>query len=106
MLLTEEEYQVIEDFSGCNFGPEKIAKYLDVDLASFMSAWFDKLSEVRRRYDKGQLHSEFLIAQKRKANAENGNLTADQQHTKELEKRRVEDIKMRLLYGGDPLIPM
>jgi len=106
MSLTEEEYEAIEDLAGCNYGPNRIAKYLGVDIASFMSAWYNSESEVRNRYDKGQLQSEFLIARKRKENAEKGNLTADQQHTKELERRRNEDIKMRLLYGGAPIIPI
>jgi hypothetical protein len=100
MSLTEEEYEAIEDLAACNYSPVRISKYLDVDKAKFLSAWYNKESEVRLRYDKGQLQAEFIIAQKRLENAKNGNLTADQQHTKEVERRKTEDIKHQILFGG------
>lgn len=101
MKFTEEEYESIEDLAACNYSPQRIATYLSVDKAQFMSAWFDRTSQVRFHYDKGQLTAEFEIAQKRLENAKSGNLTADQQHSKELEARRVADIKQQLLFGGD-----
>lgn len=100
MKFTEEEYESIEDLSACNYSPQRIAMYLSVDKADFLSAWFDSTSLIRFHYDKGQLTAEFEIAQKRLENAKKGNLTADQQHANELEKRRVENIKLKLLYGN------
>lgn len=105
MLLSDEEYDVIEQMAACNYKPAKIALYLGVDKIKFMSAWLDRKSQVRYHYERGILQAEFEISRKRLENAMSGNLTADQQHQKELEKTKFENIKQELLYcSSTPII--
>lgn len=105
MKLTTEHYEVIEKMAGCNYSPANIALYLNLPEKGFLAAWADKKSAIRHHYDRGQLVADFEISRKRLENAMAGNLTADQQHQKETEKRRVEDVKKQILFCGSARRP-
>lgn len=101
LKFSEEEMTAIHDLSGCNYSPEKIALYLDVDKKAFLQLWYQKESEVRMAYDRGKLKSEFTINAKQKELAEAGNITAAQVFLKEAEKNEVNNIRNRILFGDD-----
>ena len=99
--FSDEEYTAIHDLAGCNYSPEKIALFLEVDKKAFMQLWFDAASEVRRHYERGKLVAEFNINNKQKELAEKGNITAAQIFLKEAEKNEVNNIRNRILFGDD-----
>jgi hypothetical protein len=101
MRFSEEELTSIEDLAGCNYTPEKIALFLDVDRKAFLSIWFQKESEVRQRYERGKLVSEFNINNKQKELANAGNITAAQIFLKEAEKNEITNLRNRILFGDD-----
>jgi hypothetical protein len=45
-LFSEQEYTDIHNLAGCNYSPEKIALYLDVDKKAFLGC-MEKESEVQ-----------------------------------------------------------
>ena len=99
--FSEEEMTAVHDLAGCNYSPEKIALYLDVDKKAFLQLWSNKESEVRLAYDRGKLVAEFNINNKQKELAEKGNITAAQIFLKESEKNEVNNIRNRILFGDD-----
>lgn len=101
LKFSEEEFTAIHDLAGCNYAPEKIALYLDMDKKAFMRLWYDKESTVRMAYERGKLISEFNINNKQKQLAESGNITAAQIFLKEAEKNEVNTIRNRILFGDD-----
>ena len=101
LRFSEEELTTIEDLSGCNYSPERIALYLDVDQKDFLRIWYQKESEVRQRYDRGQLVSEFTVNQKQHELAKGGNITAAQIFLKEAEKNEVRNLRNKILFGDD-----
>lgn len=101
LRFSEEELTTIEDLSGNNYSPERVALYLDVDKKDFMRVWYQKESEVRQRYDRGQLVSEFLVNQKQHELAKAGNITAAQIFLKESEKNRITNLRNQILFGDD-----
>lgn len=101
LKFSEEEMTSIHDLAGCNYSPEKIALYLDVDKKAFLQLWYQKESEVRMAYERGKLVSEFKINNKQKELAEAGNITAAQIFLKEAEKNEVNNIRNRILFGDD-----
>jgi hypothetical protein len=101
LKFSEEEFTSIEDLAACNYSPEKIALYLQVDKQAFMRLWYDIESNVRVAYEKGKLVSEFKINNKQKELAEAGNITAAQIFLKEAEKNEVNNIRNRILFGDD-----
>lgn len=100
-MLTDEQLAAVEQLSGCNYSPEKIALYLDVDKDWFVKQWFDKNSQIRHFYDRGQLVSEFNINQKQKELAESGNITAAQIFLKEKETLRINNLRNQILFGDE-----
>jgi hypothetical protein len=101
LRFSEEELTTIEDLSGCNYSPERIALYLDVEQKDFLRLWYQKESEVRQRYNRGQLVSEFLVNQKQHELAKAGNITAAQIFLKEAEKNEVRNLRNKILFGDD-----
>lgn len=101
LRFSEEELTTIEDLSGNNYSPERVALYLEVDKKDFMRVWYQKESEVRQRYDRGQLVSEFLVNQKQHELAKAGNITAAQIFLKESEKNRITNLRNLILFGDD-----
>lgn len=101
LKLSEEEMTAIHDLAGCNYSPEKIALYLDVDKKPFMQLWYQKESEVRMAYERGKLVSEFNINNKQKELANAGNITAAQIFLKESQQNEVNNIRNRILFGDD-----
>lgn len=101
LRFSEEELTTIEDLSGNNYSPERIALYLDVDQKDFLRLWYQKESEVRQRYNRGQLVSEFLVNQKQHELAKAGNITAAQIFLKEAEKNEVRNLRNKILFGDD-----
>jgi hypothetical protein len=99
--FSEEEYTSIHDLAGCNYSPEKIALYLDIDKKIFLQSWGQKDSLVRLAYERGKLVAEFNINNKQKELAEKGNITAAQIFLKEAEKTEVNNIRNRILFGDD-----
>lgn len=99
--FSEEELTSIEDLAACNYSPEKIALYLDVDKKAFLQTWNNHESFVRLAYDRGKLVAEFSINQKQKELAVAGNITAAQIFLKESEKNEVNNIRNRILFGDD-----
>lgn len=101
LIFSDEEYTAIHDLAGCNYSPEKIAVYLEVDKKAFMQLWFDGETEVRKHYERGKLVAEFNINNKQKELAEKGNITAAQIFLKEAERNEVNNIRNRILFGDD-----
>nr|WP_317631392.1 hypothetical protein [uncultured Flavobacterium sp.] len=101
LVFSDEELVQIEDLAAVNYSPEKIAKYLDVDKQQFMKLWYNKDSDVRMAYDKGQLTSEFLINQKQLELAKSGNITAAQVFFKESQQNKIANIRNQVLFGHD-----
>jgi hypothetical protein len=99
LQFSEEKYTAIHDLAGCNYSPEKIAIYLEVDKKAFMQLWFDDESDVRKHYERGKLVAEFNINNKQKELAEKGNITAAQIFLKEAERNEVNNIRNRILFG-------
>ncbi|OIQ22038.1 MAG: hypothetical protein BM557_01275 [Flavobacterium sp. MedPE-SWcel] len=98
--LTDDQIKTIEDLAAASYSPEKIALYLDLDKKQFLESWYDKLSEARTAYDKGQLEAEFLINQKQLELAKAGNITAAQIALKEIEKVKTDNILNQVLFGA------
>jgi hypothetical protein len=101
LTFSEEEYTDIHNLAGCNYSPEKIALYLDVDKKAFWDVWYQKESEVRKAYERGKLVAEFSINNKQKEMAEAGNITAAQIFLKEAERTETNNIRNRILFGDD-----
>lgn len=101
LKFSEEEYTSIHDLAGCNYSPEKIALYLDVDKKAFLDEWYQKESEVRKAYERGKLVADFNISNKQKELAEAGNITAAQIFIGLREVTEVERIRDQILYGHD-----
>jgi hypothetical protein len=101
LKFSEEEMTSIHDLAGCNYSPEKIALFLDVDKKAFMQLWYQKESAVRTAYDRGKLVSEFKINGKQKELAESGNITAAQIFIGLRETTEVERIRDQILYGHE-----
>jgi hypothetical protein len=99
--FSDEELTSIEDLAACNYSPEKIALYLDVDKKAFLQTWYNKESLVRQAYERGKLVAEFSINLKQKELAVSGNITAAQIFLKESEKNEVNNIRNRILFGDD-----
>lgn len=101
LKFSEEEMTAVHDLAGCNYSPEKIALYLDVDKKAFLQLWANKESEVRLAYERGKLVAEFNINNKQKELAEKGNITAAQIFLKESKENEINTIRNRILFGDD-----
>lgn len=101
LKFSEEEYTSIHDLAGCNYSPERIALYLDVDKKAFLDLWYQKDSLVRQAYERGKLVSDFSISNKQKKLAEAGNITAAQIFIGLRETIEIERIRDQILYGHD-----
>lgn len=101
LIFSDEELTIIEQLSGCNYSPEKIALYLDMDKREFLKEWRTLNSLVRTSYDRGKLVSSFSINNKQKENAESGNITAAQIFLKEAKEEEAKNILNNVLYGDD-----
>ena len=99
--FSEEQYTDIHNLAGCNYSPEKIALYLDVDKKAFLQLWYQKESLVRQAYERGKLVADFNISNKQKELAEAGNITAAQIFIGLREVTEVERIRDQILYGHD-----
>lgn len=99
LKFSEEEMTSIHDLAGCNYSPEKIALYLDVDKKAFLELWYQKESEVRKSYERGKLVAEFNINNKQKELAEAGNITAAQIFIGLRKDTEVETIRNQCLFG-------
>ena len=101
LKFSEQEYTHIHNLAGCNYSPEKIALYLDVDKKAFLELWYQKESLVRQAYERGKLVSDFNISNKQKELAEAGNITAAQIFIGLRKDTEVETIRNRILFGDD-----
>lgn len=101
LRFSEEEYTSIQDLAGCNYAPERIALFLQVDKNSFLKLWYDRESEVRKRYELGKLVSDFNISNKQKALAESGNITATQTFLNLRRDTEIEAIRNQIFFGHD-----
>ena len=101
--LSQEEFEQIEDLAACNYSPEQIAKYLDINKADFMAAWYNHRHPVGHHYDRGQLIADAEINQKALETAKAGNLTAMQIYQKNRDTVKVENLKKQILFGGENL---
>jgi hypothetical protein len=99
--FSDEELTSIEDLAACNYSPEKIALYLDVDKAAFLQTWYNKESLVRMAYERGKLVTDFNISNKQKELAVAGNITAAQIFIGLREATEIERIRDQILYGHD-----
>ena len=97
--LSEEELTIVHNLAACNYTPEKVALYLDLDKTEFMRVWYNPESEVRLYYNRGLLLAEFNINNKQRELAESGNITAAQIFLKESEKVKIENIRNQCLFG-------
>lgn len=100
LILSDEEIQAVEDLAAVGYAPEKIALYLDRDKKQFLQEWYDHESDIREAYNRGQLRSDFLVAQKQKQLAESGNITAAQIFLKLQQETEVKNIRNQVLFGG------
>ena len=101
LKFSEEEYTDIHNLAGCNYSPEKIALYLDVDKKAFLQLWYQKESLVRQAYERGKLVADFNISNKQKELAEAGNITAAQIFIGLRKDTEVETIRNRILFGDE-----
>lgn len=101
LKFSEEEMTAIHDLAACNYSPEKIALYLDVDKKSFLQTWYNKESLVRMAYEQGKLVAEFNINNKQKELAVAGNITAAQIFIGLREATETAQIRDQILYGHD-----
>lgn len=101
LKLSDEELDTIEDLAAVNYSPEKIALYIHTDKKAFLQHYYHKNSQVRLRYDRGQLQSEFLINQKQLELARAGNITAAQIFLKEADKVNTANILKNVLFGHE-----
>jgi hypothetical protein len=101
LKFSEEELTTVHDLAGCNYSPEKIALYLDVDKKAFLQLWYQKESEVRQAYERGKLVADFNISNKQKELAEKGNITAAQIFIGLRKDTEVETIRNRILFGDE-----
>lgn len=101
LLITDEEITIIEELSGCNYSPEKIALYLDADKKEFMKMWREKDSLVRVAYDRGKLVASYEVNRKQKENAQSGNITAAQIFLKESKEEEAKNVLHNILFGDD-----
>ena len=99
LKFSEDEYTAIHDLAGCNYSPEKIALYLDVDKKAFLQLWYQKESLVRQAYERGKLVADFNISNKQKELAEAGNITAAQIFIGLRKDTEVETIRNQCLFG-------
>ena len=101
LKFSDEEYTAIHNLAGCNYSPEKIAVYLEVDKKAFLQLWYDLDSEVRKSYERGKLVAEFNINNKQKELAESGNITAAQIFLNMKTENEINTIRNQILYGHD-----
>lgn len=99
LKLSDEELDQVEHLAATNYAPEKIALFLDVQKTDFLKEWYNHESEVRLRYNKGQLLAEFNINDKQRVLAESGNITAAQIFLKESEKVKIDNIRKQCLFN-------
>lgn len=100
LVLTEEQYAIIETAAASNFSPSQIAIYLGLNKRLFLEQYHLKDSFIREHYDKGILVSQFEINSQLGANARSGNITAAQVFDKAQSKVLFENHKMRILNEG------
>ena len=101
LKFSEEEYTSIQDLAACNYAPEKIAVFLQVDKKAFLKLWFDKESQVRKNYELGKLVAEFEISNAQKNLAIKGNITAAQVYLNLRTATEIETIRNQILFGHD-----
>lgn len=94
-MLTEEEYQMIEDLSAANFAPDRIAIILELNKRAFRSLYFDTSTEVYRRVQKGKTEAQANIAVQLKTSATKGNITAIQQFAKMQDQMRIDELRQK-----------
>src|SRR5690606_26025243 len=96
LLLSDEQFQIIEDMAACNYSPAQIGIYLEVEnLQLFCEYCLDGESRIWECYQRGQLKSEFEINQKLLENARKGNITASQQFEKAREKVNLSNLRTK-----------
>lgn len=101
LVLSEEEYERIEELAACNYSPDQIAKVLEVDIRDFRAQWLLENSRIRRSYDLGILNARAEIDQKLLAGAKSGNATAAQMYQNRSEANEFENLK-RQFFFNDP----
>jgi len=101
LRFSDEELQHIEDLAGCNYSPERIALYLDVDKKEFMRQWYKRDSLVRIAYNKGRLIAEYEVNREQKLLAQKGNITAAQIFLKESKEQEAKNILYNILFGSE-----
>lgn len=98
--LSQEEFDTIEKLAACNYTPQMIALYLDVDLNEFMRQYLVPESLIRHHYRKGLLESEYLISQKLLDNAKTGNISAVDTFEERQNKVNLRELKKRIFNDG------
>ncbi|WP_322970331.1 hypothetical protein [Faecalibacter sp. LW9] len=93
LLLSDEDYDKIEQMAAMNYTVRQMALYLEQPFIHFNLLAHEKTSEVYVRITRGRLQTDFEIDQSLQENAKKGNLTAIQQREKNKEQKRIEDIK-------------
>lgn len=99
MILSQEDFETIEDLAASNYGPDQVAKYLSLDKTDFREEWANLKSKIRHHYDKGQLTAEFEINQKLLDNARSGNITAAQIFEKNRDRVQTENLKKQIYFA-------
>src|SRR5680860_1842452 len=99
LVLSQEDFETIEDLAASNYGPDQVAKYLSLDKTDFREEWNNLKSKIRHHYDKGQLTAEFEINQKLLDNARSGNITAAQIFEKNRDRVQTENLKNQIYFA-------
>lgn len=100
LKLSQEEYDSIESLSGCNYTPDQIAMYLDVDVFEFKRQLVNTESLVYFHYNRGILVSQFEISSKLLDNAKSGNITAVEVLMKRQESVNLHNLKKKFFNNG------
>lgn len=51
--LLQDDYDMVRELAGMNYGPHNIARKLDIDKAAFLRLWRVKDSQLREAYRNG-----------------------------------------------------
>lgn len=77
IVLTDDQYKLIEEYAGLFLYPEEIAILLDIDTDVFSRMLRDKKSQCYKSYTRGKTLSKMHIRKNIVAMAKNGSAQAE-----------------------------
>ena len=99
VAFNEIDWDEYELLAGVGYTPEKIAMYFRIDPHLFLSYFMLEGSELKKRYDIGQLQQQAKEGMVALESAQNGNVTQAQRLDKIRKALLFEDQKRKIIYG-------